>query len=147
MCRAIATLGPIGYLPFPGTMGTLATLPFIYLLHQFVINDFLQFTCVAIISFIGFCVIEYGWGLIDFEKDPQQIIMDEVIGTFITYLWIPLTWHSVLLGFLLFRFWDISKIGYVGHAEKLPRTWGIVFDDVVAGVIANLFLLVMFRFR
>ncbi|MBO0910475.1 MAG: phosphatidylglycerophosphatase A [Acidobacteria bacterium] len=69
-------------------------------------------------------------------KDPQFVVIDEVLGQWITLLWVPLTWKTLLAGFILFRGFDIVKPPPIRQLEKLPGGTGIVLDDVAAGVFA-----------
>lgn len=69
-------------------------------------------------------------------KDPQIIIADEIVGFMIANFLAPLRWAPLLLGFLLFRIFDIAKIYPAARLEKLPGGTGIVLDDVLAGVYA-----------
>ncbi|MBS1849798.1 MAG: phosphatidylglycerophosphatase A [Acidobacteria bacterium] len=73
-------------------------------------------------------------------KDPQFIVIDEVAGQWIALLAAPLTWKSLLLGFILFRGFDIVKPPPVRQLERLPEGAGIVMDDVAAGVYAWLLM-------
>jgi phosphatidylglycerophosphatase A len=67
--------------------------------------------------------------------DPGQVVMDEVVGQMLTFLLLPhATWKWLLGGFLLFRAFDIVKPFPARQAERFPRGWGIMVDDVVAGV-------------
>lgn len=75
------------------------------------------------------------------EKDPSAIVIDEVVGVFLTFFWLPSsTWWVLLIGFLLFRLFDISKPWLVGSADRMGGAWGIMLDDVVAGMFANVLL-------
>ncbi len=82
------------------------------------------------------------WG----EKDPQKIVIDEVSGQSIAYLGLltaspfPGYWKYLLLGFILFRVFDIWKPFPVRQAESLPGGWGIMADDWLAGIYAALIL-------
>ena len=69
-------------------------------------------------------------------KDPQIIVADEIVGFMIANFLTPLRWAPVLLGFLLFRIFDIAKVYPAARLEKLPGGLGIVLDDVLAGVYA-----------
>jgi phosphatidylglycerophosphatase A len=69
-------------------------------------------------------------------EDPQFVVIDEVAGQLITLIWIPVSWKSLLLGFILFRAFDISKPPPVRSLERLPEGTGIVIDDVGAGLYA-----------
>lgn len=74
-------------------------------------------------------------------KDPQSVVIDEITGFLVTMYLIPFSWPVVFIGFLLFRFFDIKKPFPCRWVEKnLPHGWGIVGDDVVAGIYANLCL-------
>ena len=69
-------------------------------------------------------------------KDPQIIVADEIVGFMIANFLTPLRWAPVLLGFLLFRVFDIAKVYPAARLEKLPGGAGIVLDDVLAGIYA-----------
>ena len=70
------------------------------------------------------------------RPDPGAIVIDEVAGMLITLFWIPVTGVGLLAGFLAFRVFDIVKPYPVGMAERLPAGWGVMADDVVAGLYA-----------
>jgi phosphatidylglycerophosphatase A len=68
------------------------------------------------------------------RTDPGQVVIDEVVGQMLTFLLIPhTTWKWLLGGFLLFRAFDIIKPFPARQAERIPRGWGIMMDDVIAG--------------
>jgi phosphatidylglycerophosphatase A len=69
-------------------------------------------------------------------KDPQFVVIDEVAGQLITFIAVPVSWKSLLLGFILFRGFDIVKPPPVRQIEHLPEGFGIVLDDVGAGLYA-----------
>jgi len=69
-------------------------------------------------------------------KDPQFVVIDEVAGQWITLLFAPVAWKTLLAGFILFRGFDIVKPPPVRQLEKLPWGTGIVLDDVAAGFYA-----------
>jgi len=69
-------------------------------------------------------------------KDPQFVVIDEVAGQLIALIAIPVSWQSLLLGFILFRGFDITKPPPVRQLEGLPEGTGIVVDDVAAGLYA-----------
>jgi len=70
------------------------------------------------------------------RKDPQFVVIDEVAGVWITLLFCPPDWIHGLICLVLFRLFDITKPFPVRQLEKLPEGWGIVFDDVAAGLYA-----------
>jgi phosphatidylglycerophosphatase A len=77
------------------------------------------------------------------KSDPREVVADELSGQSTTFLFItalPVNsiWITVLLGFLLFRFFDIIKPWPIRRLEKLPKGWGILMDDLLAGVFAGI---------
>jgi len=83
------------------------------------------------------------------EKDPQYVVIDEVSGQLVTFylLYTPVYWKSWLLGFILFRVFDIWKPFPVRQLEKLPGGWGIMADDWMAAVYAALVLRFVIHLR
>lgn len=74
------------------------------------------------------------------QKDPSCIVIDEVVGMWVTLMGTQSHGPMLLAGFLLFRAFDIFKPFPIRKIESLPGGWGIVLDDVMAGVYANLVL-------
>ena len=70
------------------------------------------------------------------RKDPQFVVVDEVAGQWIALLGCPIEWRHALICFVLFRLFDMTKPPPVRQLENLPEGWGIVFDDVAAGLYA-----------
>ena len=134
----LATLGPIGHLrPAPGTIGSLIALGTGYLTASLSLGVLVA--TILAISILGiFAAERYGQRM--GKKDASEVIIDEVAGQWIPLVIIPLdvTWY--IAAFLLFRFFDISKIGPVGHAEKFTGGIGVMADDLVAGILAALVL-------
>lgn len=81
------------------------------------------------------------------EKDPQMVVIDEVAGQWISLLFAPLTWKTVLLGFILFRGFDILKPPPVRQLERLPEGTGIVADDLAAGGLALVVMQLVMHLR
>jgi phosphatidylglycerophosphatase A len=71
------------------------------------------------------------------QPDPSQVVIDEIIGQMVCFLWVPVSAFSLVAGFLMFRFFDIVKPFPVRTCERLPGGMGIVFDDVAAGLYAG----------
>jgi phosphatidylglycerophosphatase A len=74
------------------------------------------------------------------QKDPSAVVIDEVVGQWLTLLWLPqLVYWQLMVGFALFRLYDISKPWFIRKSENwLPGGWGIMIDDVLAGLLAAL---------
>jgi phosphatidylglycerophosphatase A len=78
-------------------------------------------------------------------KDPQFVVIDEVAGQLIALIAVPLAWKTFLAGFILFRAFDIVKPPPVRQLEKLPEGFGIVLDDVAAGIYALVIMQLLLR--
>ena len=134
----LATLGSIGYLrPAPGTIGSLVALVTGYLIAKFSLGVLVA--AILAISILGIFAAER-YRQITGKKDASEVIIDEVAGQWIPLVIIPLEIEWYIAAFLLFRFFDISKIGPVGHAEKFTGGVGVMADDLVAGIMAALVL-------
>ena len=134
----LATLGPVGFFPKgPGTMGSLAALPFAYLLNRISIP--LLWAVVFLIFGIGLLAIQQYTQDKD-EKDPSCVISDEVVGQMIPFMVIVpdfMHWPMVFLAFALFRFFDIFKFGAVAFWDRRKNPMGVMMDDVSAGIFAG----------
>ena len=136
----IATSGGIGYLPLaPGTWaaGALAILWF-FVCQKFPDTIIWQ-VLLACLLFIG-GVYFSGKLISDKEKDPSFVVIDEVAGMAVTLLFIPSTWQNFVVGFILFRFFDILKPLGIKRMEKMRKGWGIMLDDILAGIYSNIAL-------
>ena len=67
------------------------------------------------------------------EHDPSKIVIDEWVGQWISFLFLPVSLVNAIIGFILFRLFDISKLKPIGYMEKIKGGWGIMLDDVLAG--------------
>jgi phosphatidylglycerophosphatase A len=79
--------------------------------------------------------MEAAWG-----KDSYRIVIDEVAGMCLTLLFVPVSWQTVTIGLVLFRFFDIAKPFYIRKMEKLNGGWGVMMDDMLAGLYSNIIL-------
>lgn len=134
--NSIATLGPLGYLPAAGTVATLVTLMLVVVLQALLGSSVGYCVGVALFCCGSALAIVYALPYYTHAADPQEIILDEVIGTLVTFMFTPLSWDGLALGFVLFRFFDIFKPWPISFFEKLPGTWGIMFDDIAAGMVS-----------
>ena len=139
MSKWIATLLGVGYIkPAPGTWGSLAALPMFWALHQLGGWPFALVATIAVV-FVGVWAIRRETDGKD-NHDPSEIVIDEVAGQWIPLVIIPLEVEWYVAAFLLFRFFDISKIGPVGHAENFTGGIGVMADDLVAVILAAVVL-------
>ncbi|OJW84377.1 MAG: phosphatidylglycerophosphatase A [Bacteroidetes bacterium 46-16] len=79
--------------------------------------------------------VEPLWG-----KDDKKVVIDEVAGMIISLLLVPVTWQYIIAALVLFRFFDIVKPLYIRKTESLKGGWGVMMDDVLSGVYANIIL-------
>lgn len=141
--RIIATGFYLGYAPVaPGTVGSLLGL----FLYWAVPKSESVFSLViyALLFFIGV------WSATEVEKeagkDASIIIIDEIVGMLITLTWFDKNVKALVIGFIIFRFFDITKPFPAKHAERLPGGWGVMMDDVIAGVYSAAVLRLIFLF-
>jgi len=135
--KHIATLGPIGYLPAPGTMGTLAALPCAYIISLLSLPQ--QICTIIGLFFCALFIINRALKSFN-DVDPSQVVLDEVVGCCITFTGIYFQSSSVIAGFIIFRLLDILKPFGIKKIEKIPGAWGVLLDDCVAGLFANIIL-------
>lgn len=126
----------------PGTFGTIAALPFLYILSFASLSVYILatiFVCLVGIYICGKAASDAG------EHDHGAIVWDEIAGYIITMIAIPITWQTLLVGFILFRFFDIIKPWPISFIDKnCHGGLGIMLDDVVAGLMALVIMHLIF---
>ena len=137
MICIIATLGPIGRLPAPGTAGSaIAVLSGLYLMSLGPFILILSWiTCLIIGTFASAHYTDMTG-----RKDPSEVIIDEVAGQWVALLFIPHDILYLIAAFILFRLFDITKCWPVNWAERLPGGLGVMVDDLLAGLMAGIIL-------
>jgi phosphatidylglycerophosphatase A len=138
----LATGFGVGYSPVaPGSLGTLIAIPVYYFLSN-ISSPIYEITLVGFF-FLSVWISENA-EIFFAKKDDQRIVIDEIMGFLITMLWVPQTAILIVIGFFLFRFFDILKPFPIRLLEKrLKGGYGVVLDDVMAGVYANIALQVI----
>ncbi len=139
-----------GYSPIaPGTCGAIVGCAALWFLEKYNIAS----TTSTPIIYIGLILVTIIMGIIatnaledEWGKDPSKVVIDEVIGIWITMLFVPLSWLTLLIGFVLFRFFDIAKPLGVRKMENFGGGLGVMADDMLAGIYANICLLIIIRF-
>ena len=134
-----------GLVPFaPGTAGTLVGILIYLALSRLSWTFYL--VVVVTITLLACYVSREAERMFE-EKDPPRVVIDEIIGFQWSMFLISPTVLHVFAGFILFRFFDILKVFPAGYFQRsLPGGWGIVMDDVVAGMYSNIALLLLIKF-
>jgi phosphatidylglycerophosphatase A len=135
----LATGFGVGYSPLaPGTLGTLLAI----LVYYFLSNISSPLYEITLIGFFFLSVwISKNAEIFFNGKDDRRIVIDEIVGFLITMLWVPKTIRFIIIGFILFRFFDILKPFPIRHLERrLKGGFGVVLDDVMAGFFSNIIL-------
>jgi phosphatidylglycerophosphatase A len=135
---ALATVFGVGYVPVaPGTFGSAAGLLVWWPLHS--ASAGVQAAAIVALFAIGSwsgSVAERHFG----RTDPAQVVIDELMGMLITLFLIPVSWRGATAGFLLFRLADVVKPFPANRLERLPGGVGVMADDAMAAIYANLVL-------
>lgn len=134
--KFLTSFAYIGYLPASGTIASI----FPALIYFFCRNNPLAYAFISLF-FIVFAFTFCGKAEKVFkEKDSSCIVLDEIAGMFIVFLFLQFKWSYFIFGFILFRFFDILKVWPLKNIEKLNGATGVVLDDVIAGLYANIIL-------
>lgn len=162
--QQLATLGRLGYMPAPGTVGTLAALPVVWLARTYITHDLIYFGLCLALLLSAHWVLQQADRLNSFAiTDDPRIIIDEFVGFFWTVIFWPVSravatsmsgpagiigatgvgYQYWLLSFLLFRILDITKLWPINLLERLPGSWGVLLDDVGAAVVTNMLLILV----
>ena len=130
----VATVGGVGYAPIAS--GTVASLVAAAIWYALPWNGTVQWVACAAAALVGL----WASGRIASrlkDDDPSIVVIDEVAGMWISLAALPRTWPVIMTGFLLFRFFDIGKFPPMKQLEHLHGGWGIMLDDVAAGLISR----------
>ena len=134
--RRLATLFGIGFAPFaPGTAASIVSLPFAFVIHKYG-GPFALFIAAIVASFIGWWACEL-YVRQTGNEDPSEAVIDELAGQWFACALAPLSWPGYAAAFVLFRFFDMTKIWPVAPAERARGGLGVMLDDIVAGLIAG----------
>ena len=144
----LSTMFGIGYFPkAPGTAGTLFAAIVYFALPDHWFGNWHNSTLALLAILIGSIIsvffiskAEEGLG-----HDNGKIVLDEFWGYFIAVLFLPKTLIVIIAAFVLFRIFDILKPEPVNVLQKLPKGWGVMADDIMAGIYANIVLQIVIR--
>lgn len=145
--KTFATGFGSGYSPVaPGTAGAIVACAILYISEIFFPELFLSKTTFffplliltlifLVIGILAANALEKEWG-----HDASKIVIDEMVGVWIAMLFIPYSLLNLFLAFLFFRIFDIWKPLGIRKMEQFKGGWGVMFDDVLAGIYANILL-------
>jgi len=138
MNNLITTFFYLGRLPIaPGTWGSMGALLVWYLIP---VNYLLRILILIVTCIIGYIACEAVLKESD-EPDPSYIVIDEVVGLWLALLFIPNSLFLFILGFALFRMFDILKPSFIYQSQFLPGAKGVMVDDILAGIFTLIILL------
>jgi phosphatidylglycerophosphatase A len=134
----IATTLGCGFFPIaPGTVGSAVAVILFWFLPALPWSAAAGLVLVIFVAGVwAASIVEKKWHI----QDPGQVNWDEFLGQYIALLLLPHGLWIYLGAFIAFRFFDIAKIYPINRAEALPAGWGIMMDDVIAGIFANLLM-------
>jgi len=137
--KFIATVAGIGYIgKGGGTVAAIACCIIWFLLPASELFVYWQVLITAIVVIVGVWSgnkVDLIWG-----KDSNKVVIDEVAGMMVTLLFIPVKLPYIVTGLFLFRFFDIAKPLLIRKMESFPKGWGVMADDLLAGLYAQLIL-------
>ena len=136
----IVTFGGLGNIRhFPGTVGSLAGL-FLGVFIIFFFNHNIFLMSFFILTLIGiFATDEYLKS--SKNNDPQEVVIDEVLGQWIAIAFVPFTASSLILAFVIFRILDIGKPFPINKIEAIKGYIGVIGDDILAGVVTSIIII------
>lgn len=145
---AIATGGFVGFFPVAsGTFGSALASGLLWICapHNETLPLVFHLVLIVALCLIGVWASDHA-GKILKKADASPIVIDEIVGILITMVGIPLTSYWVVWGFLVFRFFDILKVPPIDWFDRrFKNGWGVMLDDVMAGVFANVVLRLMLK--
>ncbi|MCX5693672.1 MAG: phosphatidylglycerophosphatase A [Candidatus Omnitrophica bacterium] len=143
LVKAASSVFFVGYLPLiPGTFGSIAGVGLFYLLKN--VTTVIYFSVIFVIIILGLFVCGRMERLLN-KKDPGCIVIDEVAGMLISFIFIPYDFKLIFLGFLIFRILDTLKPYPAGRLQNCHGSVGVMGDDLVAGIYTNIVLQVILK--
>ena len=142
--KLISTCLGIGYIQKgAGTVAALAGCIAWYFIQVRGVAYWISLAGILLLLLIGIWSasrVEKLWG-----HDSNRVVVDEWLGMWISLFMLPVHWKYLALSFVLFRFFDIVKPMYIRKAESLPSGWGVMADDLLAGIYSNILLQVVVK--
>lgn len=138
----IATGFFVGRFPFaPGTLGTLIGVPIVYVVSFDMWTISVAILLLFLLGLISSNEVIKATG----DKDPEEVVIDEIVGYVACFLFVEPTLKSYVLAFFLFRILDVFKPFPINLFEKLPGAYGVMLDDLVAGLMTSFILFLLLK--
>ncbi len=142
LAKIIGSAFGSGFSPVaPGTVGSFVAIAALWVAPP--LSTVILILAALLFFFIGVwasAICEQDWG-----RDPGRVVWDEVVGMMVTVATLPKSLMVYAAAFILFRFFDILKPFPVNRSQQLPGGWGVMIDDVLAGLMGNIVLQILFR--
>jgi phosphatidylglycerophosphatase A len=140
----VASVGGLGYIAVaPGTFGSAAGLALWAVIPSSTLTQLMTMAGLFVIGSWSSGAAEKHFG----RTDPSQVVIDEVLGMLITLFMNPVAWPGASAGFVLFRLFDVVKPFPANRLERLPGGVGVMADDAMAAIYANLTLRILLTIR
>ncbi|QES87458.1 phosphatidylglycerophosphatase A family protein [Rhizosphaericola mali] len=137
--KITASFFGVGYIKGGGTIAAAIWSLFWYLSqHNTRSHPYMQIITTIVVIILGIWggnKVEKDWG-----EDSHKVVIDEIAGISITLLFVPICWLYILIGLILFRFFDITKPLYIRKMEQFRGGYGVMADDILAGIYSSLVL-------
>ncbi len=137
----VATLFYLGKLPAPGTLGTLVGLGIAYIVSFNLWTLLVTIFSLFIVGLVVTTEVIRRRG----DPDPEEVILDEVVGFLTCFVLVELSPKTALASFILFRVLDILKPFPINLFERFPGAFGVMLDDVAAGLMTSLLLFLLLQ--
>ena len=139
MAKWLATCFGIGYLQKgAGSVAALFCCAVWYFSGSHKAPLAIQLLQIAVLFFAGIwaaTLVEKDWG-----HDSNKVVIDEWMGMCVALFLVPVTWTTIIAAFILFRLFDILKPFFIRRAERFKGGWGVMLDDLLAGIYSNVIL-------
>lgn len=141
VAKIIGSTFGAGFFPIaPGTVGSLVAVIALWFIPFSTTGLLVASILFFLIGLWAATVCEEDWG-----HDPGKVVWDEVVGMMVTVTLMPKHWIIYAAAFVLFRLFDILKPFPANKSQALPKGWGVMVDDIIAALFANIVLHIIFR--
>ena len=155
LSNLISTVFYVGYFPLRGGGSWAALICLLYFIFSKYLlidifnlsnNIFFIINLVMLILYLPLGIFTINRTITKENPDPHHVVFDEWVGMFIPMMFIEFNFVALILSFFIFRFFDIFKPFPINKFEKLPKAYGVLGDDIIAGIFTLIFLLVIENF-